>query len=78
VAPAAETVDYSQLAVVRETKFASKEYGQCFACGEPVVIPGLSHSLCGVCGWVKRPVEARSEEAEEEALEGRSAGGHHD
>jgi hypothetical protein len=46
---------WSNLAVARETKFADGRYGICSGCGEPVVIPGLSHQLCQRCGWVERP-----------------------
>ena len=43
--------------VVQETEFRDERYGKCFACGSPVVIPGLSHVFCEKCGWVKRPAE---------------------
>lgn len=46
--------DYSGLAVVREMKFDDARYGNCSECGQPVVIPGLSHSFCQHCGWVER------------------------
>lgn len=37
------------------TMYADSRYGQCSICDRPVVIPGLSHSLCSNCGWVERP-----------------------
>lgn len=48
---------WTNLAVVRETQHADGRYGSCSKCGEPVVIPGLSHELCQHCGWVERPAD---------------------
>lgn len=59
--------------VVLETLYQDRRYGTCSQCGEPVVIPGVSHSFCAVCGWVKRPdEELRSQE------ETVKSAGHHD
>jgi hypothetical protein len=66
--------------VVRDTDYRSKDYGRCVACDEPVVIPGLSHSLCANCGWVKRPdpvVEGGNTASSSEVPEVETSG-HHD
>lgn len=47
-------------------------YGNCTVCGTGFAIPGLSHSLCPACGWVRRPKTPTKEE-EEPKLDG-----HHD
>lgn len=49
--------------------FKDARYGICPSCDGPLAIPGLSHSLCGDCGWVKRSAKV-SKEVELE--------GHHD
>ena len=58
-------------AVVQGTAemYRDSKYGKCPACDGPIVIPGLSHSLCKDCGWVERPQVPE----EEVKLEG-----HHD
>jgi hypothetical protein len=67
-------------AVVRDTDYASKNYGRCTKCDEPVVIPGLSHSLCAKCGWVKRsdPISGRTDPSSGDEVPEIETSGHHD
>jgi hypothetical protein len=67
-------------AVVRDTDYGSKNYGRCAKCDEPVVIPGLSHSLCAKCGWVKRsdPISGSKDPSSGDEVPEIETSGHHD
>jgi hypothetical protein len=63
--------------VAQETNYVTLDYGRCPSCQAPVVIPGLSHSLCADCGWVKRNDAAKADGVAEDAP-GMEATGHFD